>query len=432
MVIRKFIATTEEEATKLAKEELGEDVVIMNVKQVSAKGIMKFFRKPSVELTAAIDDIRPAEEKENDLPDFSKLQEAIKETNAVLEAEEKRKAEAEKEKKEDKKQEEKKESNVSKHVKNNILHDDNEKEIKSEKQDMALEERLSNLQDLLEKQMQVSKEEKEEKEEKNNTNQLYFDLIREKLLDNEVESTYVDQILEDITDHSGKTGNLDSILAGVYQKIVLKIGQPHLIDINTNKTKYIFFVGPTGVGKTTTIAKIASTLKLTRKTKVALITSDTYRIAAVEQLRTYANILGIPLQVVYSEEDMLKAIDELREYDLVFVDTAGRSHNNKEQREDIQKLLDTVEEANRDVFLVLSATTKYKDLVKISQIYSEITKYSLIFTKLDETDTIGNIFNIHMLTGAPLSYTTYGQNVPDDIGKIDAQNIAKQLLGGNS
>lgn len=429
MVIRKFIATTEEEATKLAKEELGEDVVIMNVKQVSAKGIMKLFRKPSVELTAAIDDIRPAEEKENDLPDFSKLQEAIKETNAVLEAEEKRKAEAEKEKNEDKKKEEKKESNVSEHVKNDILSED---EIKSEKQDLALEERLSNLQDLLEKQMKVSKEEKEEKEEKNNTNQLYFDLIREKLLDNEVESTYVDQILEDITDHSGKNGNLDSILAGVYQKIVLKIGQPHLIDINTNKTKFIFFVGPTGVGKTTTIAKIASTLKLTKKTKVALITSDTYRIAAVEQLRTYANILGIPLQVVYSEEDMLKAIDELREYDLVFVDTAGRSHNNKEQREDIQKLLDTVEEASRDVFLVLSATTKYKDLVKISQIYSEITKYSLIFTKLDETDTIGNIFNIHMLTGAPLSYTTYGQNVPDDIGKIDAQNIAKQLLGGNS
>ena len=161
MTIKKFQGKTKEEAIASAKAEMGAGVVIMNVKQVSAKGIMKFFRKPSVELTAAIDDIRPAEEKENDLPDFSKLQEAIKETNAVLEAEEKRKAEAEKEKKEDKKQEEKKESNVSKHVKNNILSDDNEKEIKSEKQDMALEERLSNLQDLLEKQMQVSKEEKE-------------------------------------------------------------------------------------------------------------------------------------------------------------------------------------------------------------------------------------------------------------------------------
>lgn len=205
-----------------------------------------------------------------------------------------------------------------------------------------------------------------------------------------------------------------------------------MIDIRTRKTKYIFFIGPTGVGKTTTIAKIASTLRLTKQTKVALITSDTYRIAAVDQLKTYANILGIPLQVVYSPQDMKPAMEELSEYDLVFVDTAGRSHNNKEQKEDIQNLLDTVEDANKEVFLVLSATTKYKDLVKIAQTYSEITKYNLIFTKLDETETVGSLYNIHMLTGAPLSYATWGQNVPDDIGKIDAQSMAKKLLGGNS
>lgn len=439
MVIRKYIATTEEEATKLAREELGEDVVIMNVKQVSAKGIMRFFRKPSVELTAAVDEVAPEEktapkQKENpeNFPDFSKLQEAIQETNAVLERE------AEREKTENKSQEkvggnkdttvveEKKMPDVT--LKSDIIL---EEKHSGGSGDKDLEERLSNLQDLLEKQMQASKSEKEEKEEKENTNQVYFDLIKKKLLDNEVEENYIDQILEDIAGNLSKNANLDSILAGVYQKIVLKIGQPHLIDIKTKKTKYVFFVGPTGVGKTTTIAKIASTLKLTKNTKVALITSDTYRIAAVEQLRTYANILGIPLQVVYSPEDMEHAMEELREYDLVFVDTAGRSHNNAQQREDIQKLLETVEEANREVFLVLSATTKYKDLVKISQTYAEITKYNLIFTKLDETDTIGNIYNIHMLTGAPLSYTTCGQNVPDDIGKIDAQNIAKQLLGGN-
>ena len=99
--------------------------------------------------------------------------------------------------------------------------------------------------------------------------------------------------------------------------------------------------------------------------------------------------------------------------------------------EDIQKLLETVDEESREVFLVLSATTKYNDLVKIALTYAEITKYTLIFTKLDETDTVGNIFNIHMLTGAPLSYTTWGQNVPDDIGEIDPQKVAKQLLGGN-
>ena len=164
---------------------------------------------------------------------------------------------------------------------------------------------------------------------------------------------------------------------------------------------------------------------------MALVTSDTYRIAAVEQLKTYANILGVPLKVVYSSEEVEAIMEELEKYDLVLIDTAGRSHNNKEQREDLHRLLKVVPEQEREVFLVLSATTKYRDLVKISQSYSEITKYSLIFTKLDETDAIGNIFNIRMLTGAPLSYMTWGQNVPDDIGKADAQKMAKQLLGGD-
>lgn len=423
MVIRKYIAMSEEEATKLAKEELGEDVVIMNVKKNEPKGLVKLFRKPSVEITAAVDEVKSGEPAE-EVPDFSRLQEAIRETNAVLEAEAK------------KEMEEPKTASLPKEPGSGILAEEEiiNKKDKEEKTGNSkdIEDRLSNLQELLERQMQAEKNAKEEKDEKENTNQAYFDLIKKKLLDNEVEETYVNQILEDISENLNKNANLDSILSGVYQKIVLKIGQPHLIDIKAKKTKFVFFIGPTGVGKTTTIAKIASTLKLTKKTKVALITSDTYRIAAVEQLKTYANILGIPLQVVYTPEDMSHAMEELREFDLVFVDTAGRSHNNQEQKEDVQKLLETVDEANREVFLVLSATTKYKDLVKISMTYAEITKYNLIFTKLDETDTIGSLFNIHMLTGAPLSYTTWGQNVPDDIGKIDAQSIAKQLLGGNN
>lgn len=422
MVIRKYIAVNEEEATKLAKNDLGNDVVIMNVKESAPRGLARFFKRASVEVTAAVDE----KKEEAATPDFSKLQEAIKETNAVLAANENSKAS---------------ESDAERDTLTNInamssslLADSasatvSYRENKEEKRE--IEERLSNLQDLLEKQMQVSQNEKEE-EDQENTNQAYFDLIRKKLVDNEVEPTYIDQIFSDISDSLSKNANLENILAGVYQKIVLKIGQPHLIDIKTRKTKYIFFVGPTGVGKTTTIAKIASTLKLTKKTKIALITSDTYRIAAVDQLKTYANILGIPLQVVYAPQDMKQAMEELTEFDLVFVDTAGRSHNNAEQKEDIQKLLETVDEANREVFLVLSATTKYKDLVRIAQTYSEITKYNLIFTKLDETETIGSLYNIHMLTGAPLSYMTWGQNVPDDIGKIDAQSIAKKLLGGNS
>lgn len=425
MVIKKYIASTQEEAEKLAKDELGENVVIMNVKKTAPKGIYKFFKKASVEITAAVDENETvssdaSKETEDKVPDFSKLQQAIQEKQDIPPAPDSKAAQ--------------KEAKKELLVKNNqILADESEKETSSTVSDKKdIEERLSNLQDLLEKQMQVVKEENEEKEEKENASKPYYDLIRQKLLDSEVEETYANQLIDDIAASLDKNATLDNILAGIYQKIILKIGQPHLIDINTKKTKYIFFVGPTGVGKTTTIAKIASTLKLTKKTKVALITSDTYRIAAVEQLKTYANILGIPLKVIYSTEDMAKTMEDLQEYDLVFVDTAGRSHNNMEQREDIRKLIDTVDVESREVFLVLSATTKYKDLVKISQSYSEITKYNLIFTKLDETDTVGNIFNIHMLTGAPLSYTTWGQNVPDDIGKIDAQSMAKQLLGGNN
>lgn len=419
MVIKKFIAATEQEAVDMAKEELGSDVTIMNVKDNSPRGLFRLFKKKTVEVTAAVDDLKKEELKET-APDFSKLQQAIQEKqysapDSINSVRKQQKEELLKS--------------------NNVIIDDISADSSEEKNisENDIEEKLNTLQDLLEKQIQVSKEEKkEEKEETLNKNQAYIEIISKQLIENEVEPAYVEQIMDDIKGTIAANSTLDTILASVYQKIVLKIGQPHLIDLKTTRTKYIFFIGPTGVGKTTTIAKIASIMKLTRKSKVALITSDTYRIAAVDQLKTYANILGIPLKVVYAADEMEPLKEELREYDLVLVDTAGRSHNNEEQCKDIDNLLKTVPEEDREIFLVLSATTKYKDLVKISNIYSELVKYNLIFTKLDETDTLGNIFNIRILTGAPLSYATWGQNVPGDIGKIDAQKIAKQLLGGNS
>ena len=127
---------------------------------------------------------------------------------------------------------------------------------------------------------------------------------------------------------------------------------------------------------------------------------------------------------------MKKAQEEYADYDVVLIDTAGRSHKNVEQTEDFEKLFYAVSEEVRDIYLVLSATTKYRDLVKITETYAKIAKFNLIFTKLDETCCIGNILNIKMLTDAPLSYLTSGQTVPDDIETINAQKIAKQLLGG--
>ena len=422
MVIKKYIAATENEAIALAKAELGEDVTIMNIKENNPKGLSKLFKKSSVEVTAAVDDVKKEQvrpESKTAAADFEKLQQAL-DAGRFKPASDSKSARIE--------------ENKERLVRNNQIIRDNVVDIVSDKIDPnnEIEQKLNTLQDLIEKQMAASvKDEQQKYDKKEDKNKAYLDLIRRQLLDNDVEMSYIEQIIDDIKGSIGSNSSLDNILAGVYQKIVLKIGQPHLIDTQNKKTRFIFFIGPTGVGKTTTIAKIASTMKFSKKVKVALVTSDTYRIAAVEQLRTYANILSIPLKVVYTAEEMENIRDELIDYDLVLIDTAGRSHNNVEQKEDLIKLLGAIPQDEQEVYLVLSSTTKYKDLVRISQTYSEMTKYNLIFTKLDETDTIGNIYNLRVLTSAPLSYATWGQNVPDDIGKFNAQKIAKQLLGGN-
>ena len=145
----------------------------------------------------------------------------------------------------------------------------------------------------------------------------------------------------------------------------------------------------------------------------------------------YANILEAPMSIVYSVEELDEAIKKFEDYDLIFVDTAGFSHKNEVQREDIKRLINGINpDFEKEVYLVLSATTKYKDLIEIVDIYREISDFKLIFTKLDETSTYGNILNVKMYTGADLSYVTNGQNVPDDIEVFDTQKIVKQLLGG--
>jgi flagellar biosynthesis protein FlhF len=272
--------------------------------------------------------------------------------------------------------------------------------------------------------------EKSEDKEVSNKSLACIRLIYNQLVDNEVDEKYANQIISEIEGTLKKDASMDNILAAVYQKLILKLGQPKTIELNGKTPKFIFVIGPTGVGKTTTIAKIASKFKVEEKARVAFVTADTYRIAAVEQLRTYANILGVPLKVIYSEEEIKQARDDFSDYDIVFVDTAGRSHRNKEHRDDVELLINAIPREERETYLVLSATTKYRDLIKITEVYKEIADYNLIFTKLDETSCIGNLFNIRMLTDAPLSYATFGQNVPDDIARIDAQSIAKQLLRG--
>ena len=213
--------------------------------------------------------------------------------------------------------------------------------------------------------------------------------------------------------------------------MILRFGKAEKIEPAKNGVKTVFFVGTTGVGKTTTIAKIASKFIVEEKKKVALLTTDTYRIAAAEQLRTYANILEIPFRVIYTASEILDAIEAFSDFDYILVDTAGHSQYNENQRETMTEYVETVrDKVETEVFLVLAANTKYKDLLNVADSYKGVSDYKLIFTKLDETDTYGNLLNLKLHTGASMSYITCGQNVPDDIAPFDAQSIVKKLLGG--
>ena len=137
--------------------------------------------------------------------------------------------------------------------------------------------------------------------------------------------------------------------------------------------------------------------------------------------------------MIYSLEEFQEAAEAFKEYDYIFVDTAGHSHQNAEQLEQMKSYLEVLgDKVQTQVFLVLSATTKYKDLLKIADNYKEIADYQLIFTKLDETTTLGNLLNLKLHADTPIAYITCGQNVPNDIEKFNPQNTVKQLLGGKA
>ena len=205
------------------------------------------------------------------------------------------------------------------------------------------------------------------------------------------------------------------------------IRKPRDIEFKKGKSRVVALIGPTGVGKTTTIAKLAARFSLIEKKKIGLITLDTYRIAAVEQLKIYADIMGLPLQVVYKPGDLKAAVERFSNRDLVFIDTAGRSPRNDEQMAELVALF---QEAEPDeVILVLSATTKSEVLLDTFKRFNIIKIDKIIFTKLDETNCYGSILNTIHRTKKRVSYVTNGQNVPDDIELLDDIQLAQMIMG---
>ncbi len=423
MTIKKFQGRTEEEAIAKAQEEFGPQTVIMNTKEIKPKGLSRIFKDTTYEVTAAVEEteasssskklvplqmpgnINVAADEPISIPGPEPDPVPIKEMFKTVEntwASSMSQAAAEEKPK------------------------DNTAEVN-------LEKKLESLQTLLEKKLAPKPEAKEifPKEAPADDNLKFVKMIYSILLENEVDEKYVNQIMDEVEKVMKGGVSVDHILSNIYQKMILKFGQPQPIELTGPKPKVVFLIGPTGVGKTTTAAKIASRFKVEKGKKVALFTADTYRIAAAEQLHTYANILDTTLTIVYSSEELNEELEKAADYDLVLVDTAGFSHKNEEQRNEMKELIDNVpEEYDKEVYLVLSATTKYRDLLDIADIYKKNFQFKLIFTKLDETICLGNILNMKLYTGADLSYATYGQNVPEDIEIFNSQKIVKFLLGG--
>lgn len=407
MIIKKFVGKTEEEATEAARKELGSGVVIMNVKEVKPKGFAALFHSKQVEVTVAL-------EEEGDIPKPVRREPVTEPVNRESAPAAPAAAPA---------------------------------ALGTADNSQNIEKRLDSLQTLLESRFQQDEAEKqeqtevsppaekqeEEPSEEEQERSKFVRLLYNTMLENEVDEKYANQIIEDLEKNKKPNMPFDYILANVYQKMILKFGKADGITAAEKGPKIVLFMGPTGVGKTTTIAKLASDFTMGEKKKVALLTADTYRIAAAEQLRTYANILEAPFRVIYTEEDAKQAVQDFYQYDFIFVDTAGHSHKNEEQMDNMQKLFDSMREAGEyQTFLVLSATTKYRDLVRIASSYKEITDYQLIFTKLDETATLGNLLNLKLFADVPIAYVTCGQNVPDDIEGFNPQKTVKQLLGGKA
>lgn len=368
MIIRKYIANSMNEALNRIRYDLGSDAVIISQRKIRKKGIAGFFSKKMIEVTAATQNA-----KKDDEIDIHKSIEAIKKIAANNKIENKPEN-----------------KNVSMQYDKNLI-----KEVHEMK---SILDELKN---------SVSSKEQE-------CESGALKMLKECDIDKDI----ADEILKKTKIQNNPEEDRKNIIDTV----------KNMISVNNEELKgTVVFVGPTGVGKTTTIAKLAGKLALVEKKKVGLITIDTYRIGAVEQLKTYADIMKIPFKVVFSIKEMESAVKGMEGCDTILIDTTGRSSKNVMQLSELRAFIDKIKADS--IHLVISCTTKNKDIDIITEGYKALNYNNVIITKLDETATYGSILDILYKAQEPLSFITNGQNVPDDIKTVSACDIAGIILG---
>ncbi len=388
MRVKIFEGKTEEEALEKAKSMLGDGVVVLNTKKYTKKSFLPLFNSTRVEITAAV-------EAQNDNKASVLRNNVATSTTSQVEKELKEKEE--------------KIRNFEQEIR--LL---NDKINKSDELIGTLTKDILEVSSGTDRSIIYTNKALQK---------YYFKMINSDVLE-DVAKTFIDEI-KNIED-SKLTDNY--VYEHLKKRIVESIGEPAPINAFDNKKKVVYFIGSTGVGKTTTIAKITSRFVLENNLSVGLITADTYRIAAVEQLKVYADILGTEVKVVYNNSDMKLAVNKMApNKDVVFIDTAGRSHKNVENMSELFELIKSTD--NHECYVVLSLATKTEDLLSIVNVYGLKLDFKLIFTKEDETLTLGNILNVCYKSKKRISYITNGQSVPNDIKVISPDRVAELILG---
>ena len=392
MKIKKYVARDFKTAIQRAKEEMGRDAIIIHTRQIKKGGILGLLYPPRVEITVVLDDNLQVN------TDRRRLESVPGKTAAA-----------------------KLEISASSDT-INPTSSTNSRETSSREDEMLLEiQKMKHLMSDIKSRMYEVEVIKGIPEQ---VQQFYKTLII-----NNVDREIAFKVVNSVASRLPKDGISDDVWARDVCLHTLQevIQQAQPIQVKPGgKGMIVFMVGPTGVGKTTTIAKLAANLTFLDNKSVALITLDTYRVSAAEQLRTFAEIIGIPISVVFTPVDMMLALEQYRERDLIFVDTAGRSPYNSEQMEELREFIDIARPD--ETILVMSVNTNNNDLINIYQSFQSIGVDKLIFTKLDETCSYGTILNVLHETKKPIAYFTTGQNVPDDIEVPDSLRLAQMLL----
>jgi flagellar biosynthesis protein FlhF len=376
--VRRFVGDTVAETMGKVKRELGSEAVILQTREFREGGFLGFFGKTKVEITAAIEETPVSAATAKYQGSFV---------------------------------EEKKTSQ-------------DKIDPRSTEHTAALEEEIKSMRLILEKMNKYMEGLEEEKCVFPPPLLRWANYLEERGINERLINRLLRQVQQTLPEE--EWGDNTKIFKRLEENVRQMCSQTGSIQPGIDKPRIVALIGPTGVGKTTTIGKLAAGFSIIDKRKVALITADTYRVAAVEQLKTFGEIIGVPVEVVMTPVGLREALDLHADKELIFIDTAGRSPHHELHMSELCSFLD---QAKPDfTMLVMSAATQYSDQLQIYRRFEDLTTH-LIFTKLDETSGAGAIINLLGQTTRPPAYLTNGQNVPDDIEVATPERLMYYVLG---